>query len=112
MCAAGSATAGPSLHRPRDESRDQSHFLFATTAEQATAFLRFPLGDLAKPTVRSLAAELGLAVADKPDSQDILLCPGGPLLHHGHRPVSGHRRALGGDIVDLDGRVLGRHVAA
>jgi tRNA-specific 2-thiouridylase len=98
--------AGPELHRAADANRDQSYFLFATTAEQL-AYLRFPLGALPKPAVRAAAAELGLAVADKPDSQDICFVPEGRyttvidrLRPHGAEP---------GDIVHLDGRTLGRH---
>jgi tRNA-specific 2-thiouridylase len=98
--------AGPELHRAADPARDQSYFLFATTAEQL-AYLRFPLGGLPKPAVRHAAAELGLSVADKPDSQDICFVPEGRyttvidrLRPHGAEP---------GDIVHLDGRVLGRH---
>jgi len=98
--------AGPELHRAVDLARDQSYFLFATTAEQLD-YLRFPLGALPKPAVRAAAAELGLAVADKPDSQDICFVPEGRyttvidrLRPHGAEP---------GDIVHLDGRVLGRH---
>src|SRR6187549_804562 len=68
--------AGPELHRAADPARDQSYFLFATTAEQLD-YLRFPLGDLPKARVRELAAELGLAVAAKPDSQDICFVPDG-----------------------------------
>jgi tRNA-specific 2-thiouridylase len=97
---------GPELHRAADSARDQSYFLFATTAEQL-AYLRFPLGGLPKPAVRAAAAELGLAVADKPDSQDICFVPEGRyttvidrLRPHGAEP---------GDIVHLDGRTLGRH---
>jgi tRNA-specific 2-thiouridylase len=97
---------GPELHRAADAARDQSYFLFATTAEQL-AYLRFPLGGLPKPAVRAAAAELGLKVADKPDSQDICFVPEGRyttvidrLRPHGAEP---------GDIVHLDGRVLGRH---
>ncbi|WP_293680466.1 tRNA 2-thiouridine(34) synthase MnmA [uncultured Phenylobacterium sp.] len=97
---------GPELHRAADAARDQSYFLFATTADQL-AYLRFPLGGLPKPAVRAAAAELGLAVADKPDSQDICFVPEGRyttvidrLRPHGAEP---------GDIVHLDGRVLGRH---
>jgi tRNA-specific 2-thiouridylase len=99
-------SAGPELHRAADAARDQSYFLFATTPEQL-AYLRFPLGVLPKPAVRAAAAELGLAVADKPDSQDICFVPEGRyttiidrLRPHGAEP---------GDIVHLDGRVLGRH---
>jgi tRNA-specific 2-thiouridylase len=98
--------SGPELHRAVDPARDQSYFLFATTRDQLD-FLRFPLGGLEKPAVRRVAAELGLAVADKPDSQDICFVPEGRyttivdrLRPHG---------ALAGDIVHLDGRVLGRH---
>jgi tRNA-specific 2-thiouridylase len=98
--------AGPELHRAADPAKDQSYFLFATTAEQL-AFLRFPLGGLAKPAVRAAAAELGLAVADKPDSQDICFVPEGR-----YTTVIDRLRPQGadpGDIVHMDGRVLGRH---
>jgi tRNA-specific 2-thiouridylase len=98
--------AGPELHRARDSSRDQSYFLFATTAQQL-AYLRFPLGDLPKSEVRAAAAALGLAVADKPDSQDICFVPEGKYstLIDKLRPDA----AGAGEIVHLDGRVLGRH---
>jgi tRNA-specific 2-thiouridylase len=98
--------SGPQLHRAVDPARDQSYFLFATTRDQLD-FLRFPLGGLEKPQVRAEAARLGLGVADKPDSQDICFVPEGKyttvidrLRPHG---------ALPGEIVHLDGRVLGRH---
>ena len=68
--------AGPELHRAVDPARDQSYFLFATTRDQLR-YLRFPLGGLEKPVVRRVAAELGLSVADKPDSQDICFVPEG-----------------------------------
>ena len=61
---------GPQLHRAADSNRDQSYFLFATTREQLD-YLRFPLGGLPKPAVRGVASDIGLSVADKPDSQDI-----------------------------------------
>ncbi|MBS0331728.1 MAG: tRNA 2-thiouridine(34) synthase MnmA [Proteobacteria bacterium] len=96
----------PELHRAADPARDQSYFLFATTAEQL-AYLRFPLGGLPKPAVRAAAAELGLAVADKPDSQDICFVPEGR-----YTTVIDRLRPQGaepGDIVHMDGRVLGRH---
>ncbi|MGA0607598.1 tRNA 2-thiouridine(34) synthase MnmA [Phenylobacterium sp. VNQ135] len=98
--------AGPELHRAVDPARDQSYFLFATTAEQL-AYLRFPLGGMPKPAVRAAAAELGLAVADKPDSQDICFVPEGKYttLIDKLRPQG----AEPGEIVHLDGRVLGRH---
>jgi tRNA-specific 2-thiouridylase len=97
---------GPELHRALDPTRDQSWFLFATTAEQL-AFLRFPLGGLPKTETRAIAAELGLSVAAKPDSQDICFVPEGRYtnLIDKLRPQG----ALAGDIVHLDGRVLGRH---
>jgi tRNA-specific 2-thiouridylase len=97
---------GPELHRAADPARDQSYFLFATTAEQL-AFLRFPLGGLPKPSVRAAAAEIGLSVADKPDSQDICFVPEGR-----YTTVIDRLRPQGaepGDIVHLDGRTLGRH---
>jgi len=97
---------GPELHRGRDPSRDQSYFLFATTREQL-AYLRFPLGDLPKTAVREAATALGLNVAAKPDSQDICFVPEGnyATLIDRLRPD-----AVGaGEIVHLDGRVLGRH---
>lgn len=99
-------SAGPELHRAADANRDQSYFLFATTADQLD-YLRFPLGGLPKPAVRAAAAELGLAVADKPDSQDICFVPEGryTTVIDRLRP----RGAEPGDIVHMDGRVLGRH---
>jgi tRNA-specific 2-thiouridylase len=97
---------GPELHRAADPARDQSYFLFATTREQL-GFLRFPLGALPKPAVRELARELALAVADKPDSQDICFVPGGDYaaVVKKVRPEA----AVPGEIVDLRGRVLGPH---
>ena len=98
---------GPELHRAVDAARDQSWFLFATTRDQLD-FLRFPLGALPKPQVRALATELGLAVADKPDSQDICFVPEGKYstLIDKLRPGS----AGEGEVVHEDGRVLGRHL--
>jgi len=72
----GQGPAGPQLRRAVDPARDQSYFLFATTRDQLD-YLRFPLGDLPKAEVRALASALGLAVADKPDSQDICFVPEG-----------------------------------
>ena len=97
---------GPELHRGADPARDQSYFLFATTAEQLD-YLRFPLGGLPKARVREIAAELGLATAAKPDSQDICFVPDGDYagLVRKLRPEAD----APGDIVDLGGRVLGRH---
>jgi tRNA-specific 2-thiouridylase len=97
---------GPELHRAADPVRDQSYFLFATTRQQL-AFLRFPLGGLRKAEARAIAAAAGLALAAKPDSQDICFVPGGgyAAVVEKLRPGS----AEPGDIVDLAGRVLGRH---
>jgi len=97
---------GPELHRAADASRDQSYFLFATTAEQLD-YLRFPLGDLPKTQVRELADQFNLPVASKPDSQDICFVPEGSYttVVEKLRPGAGR----GGDIEHLDGRVLGQH---
>jgi tRNA-specific 2-thiouridylase len=97
---------GRALYRARDEERDQSYFLFATTREQID-FLRFPLGDLTKAETRELARRFGLPVADKPDSQDICFVPTGRYADVIERLRPGASTA--GDIVDLSGRVLGRH---
>jgi tRNA-specific 2-thiouridylase len=97
---------GPELHRAGDPARDQSYFLFATTREQLD-YLRFPLGGLPKTLVREIAADLGLPVAAKPDSQDICFVPDGDYaaVVKKVRPEA----ARPGEIVDLDGRRLGRH---
>ncbi len=97
---------GPELRRAADPSRDQSWFLFATTAAQLAA-LRFPLGGLPKSETRALAAAFGLSVADKPDSQDICFVPEGDY----HTLIDRLRPAAAGpgDIVHEDGRILGRH---
>lgn len=98
--------AGAELHRAADPARDQSYFLFATTQDQLD-YLRFPLGGMPKPQVRAIAQELGLVVAMKPDSQDICFVPDGDYASvvRKVRPDA----ELGGDIVHLDGRVLGQH---
>ena len=100
------AADGPALHRAADSDRDQSYFLFATTRKQLE-YLRFPLGGLAKPEVRALAARFALPVATKPDSQDICFVPSGSYARviERLRPEA----AEPGDIVHVDGRVLGRH---
>jgi tRNA-specific 2-thiouridylase len=94
------------LYRACDVSRDQSYFLFATTKAQLQ-FLRFPLGGLEKPQVRALAHRFGLAVADKHDSQDICFVPSGKYSDVIERLKPG--AAVPGEIVHIDGRVLGRH---
>ena len=97
---------GPELHRALDPARDQSYFLFATTSEQLD-YLRFPLGGMPKPEVRAIAEEMGLAVALKPDSQDICFVPQGRYSDVVQKLRPGAIEP--GDIVDLSGRVLGRH---
>jgi tRNA-specific 2-thiouridylase len=97
---------GRALYRARDGERDQSYFLFATTREQID-FLRFPLGDLTKAETRELARRFALPVAEKPDSQDICFVPTGRYADVIERLRPGASAA--GDIVDLSGRVLGRH---
>ncbi len=92
--------------RAHDADRDQSYFLFATTQEQLD-FLRFPLGSLGKAETRAIAAEMGLQVAAKPDSQDICFVPNGSYASVIERLRPG--AAEPGNIVHLDGRVLGRH---
>ena len=94
------------LHKGADPRRDQSYFLYGTTREQLD-FLRFPLGDLPKDEVRRIAANVRLEVAAKPDSQDICFVPDGDYagLVKRLRPET----EAAGEIVDLDGRVLGTH---
>ena len=94
------------LYRPVDAERDQSYFLFATTQEQID-YLRFPLGGMSKAEVRALAGEMGLVVAEKADSQDICFVPQGKYSDVITRLRPDSR--LGGEIVHLDGRVLGTH---
>lgn len=98
---------GPELHSAEDANRDQSYFLFSTTPKQLE-FLRFPLGHLpSKDDTRALATRYGLAVADKPDSQDICFVPNGDYaaVIEKLRPDA----ADPGQIVHADGRVLGEH---
>jgi len=99
--------AGAELHRAADETRDQSYFLFTTTGAQLD-LLRFPLGGLPdKAATRALAQRFGLAVADKPDSQDICFVPDGDYARVIEKLRPG--AAEPGDIVDMGGNVLGRH---
>ena len=98
--------SGAELHRAADPARDQSYFLFGTTQDQLD-YLRFPLGGLPKGQVREIAASMGLGVAAKPDSQDICFVPDGDYasIVRKVRPDADE----GGDIVHVDGRVMGRH---
>jgi tRNA-specific 2-thiouridylase len=97
---------GAELHRAADISRDQSYFLFATTGAQLE-MLRFPLGAMEKSDVRVIARELGLTVAEKPDSQDICFVPQGRYGEIVERLKP--EAAQPGEIVDMGGRVLGTH---
>ena len=97
---------GPELRRAFDASKDQSYFLFSTTKEQLD-FLRFPLGEMPKSEVRRIASELGLVVADKPDSQDICFVPEGKYASVVERLRPGASEP--GEIVHVDGTVLARH---
>ncbi|MCH8138410.1 MAG: tRNA 2-thiouridine(34) synthase MnmA [Proteobacteria bacterium] len=100
-------SSGPELHRAADAARDQSYFLFTTTTAQLD-LLRFPLGGMeSKAATRELAERFGLAVAEKPDSQDICFVPDGDYaaVIDKLRPDA----VLPGEIVDLGGAVLGRH---
>ncbi|BDV35145.1 MULTISPECIES: tRNA 2-thiouridine(34) synthase MnmA [Methylocystis] len=97
---------GRALYRAKDASRDQSYFLFATTREQL-AMLRFPLGDYTKAEVRDMARRFSLEVADKPDSQDICFVPSGRYTDVVQRLAP--QAVVPGEIVHIDGRVLGRH---
>src|SRR6185312_17395063 len=97
---------GRGLYRARDIDRDQSYFLFATTAEQLD-LLRFPLGEMTKPQTRELARRFGLPVAEKHDSQDICFVPSGRYSDVIERLKPNALQP--GDIVDLRGRVLGQH---
>lgn len=94
------------MYRAVDELKDQSYFLFATTQDQLN-YLRFPLGGMQKDEVRTLAEKYGLQVADKPDSQDICFVPNGNYASIIERLRPG--ASEGGDIIHLDGEILGRH---
>lgn len=94
------------LHRAIDAGKDQSYFLFATTQEQLD-FLRFPLGGKEKSETRELAAKYGLAVQDKPDSQDICFVPMGGYASVIEKLRPGALEP--GEIMHVDGRVLGQH---
>jgi tRNA-specific 2-thiouridylase len=98
--------AGPELHRALDPARDQSYFLFATTSEQLD-YLRFPLGGMPKSDVRDIAQDMGLAVALKPDSQDICFVPNGDYASVVRKIRQEAEEA--GDIVDQQGNRIGRH---
>lgn len=104
--ASRAVAGGRGLFRPRDAERDQSYFMFATTREQLD-ILRFPLGEMTKPETRQAAERFGLSVAAKPDSQDICFVPSGRYAQVIEKLKPG--AAVPGEIVHLDGRVLGQH---
>jgi tRNA-specific 2-thiouridylase len=97
---------GRGLYRAADPDKDQSYFLYGTTADQLDV-LRFPLGEMPKSETRAIAHELGLSVADKSDSQDLCFVPSGKYtdIIERLRPEAVNP----GEIVHLDGRVLGQH---
>jgi len=94
------------LARARDEDKDQTYFLYGLRQDQLE-HARFPLGELTKPEVRAIARELGLATADKPESQEICFVPGGDY-RDALRDRAGWRETPG-PIVDADGERLGDH---
>jgi tRNA-specific 2-thiouridylase len=104
------------LKRPTDRSKDQTYFLFGLTQEQLSRTL-FPLGSMTKPEVRELARKHGLAIAEKPDSQEICFVPGGDykrfleayLNEQGSGSTEGDRDTLAGEMVTSDGKVIGEH---
>ena len=99
--------AGAQLHAAADAAKDQSYFLFSTTQDQLD-YLRFPLGHHgSKDETRALASKYGLSVADKPDSQDICFVPNGDYAAVIEKLRPG--AAAPGEIVDIDGKVLGQH---
>jgi len=98
--------SGTELHKGLDHSKDQSYFLFATTNQQLD-FIHFPLGNMTKEQTRLLAKKYGLAVAEKPDSQDICFVPNGKYSEVIEKYKPG---ALDpGEVVDHMGNVLGYH---
>ncbi|HZQ20615.1 MAG TPA: tRNA 2-thiouridine(34) synthase MnmA [Terriglobales bacterium] len=99
------------LKRPTDRSKDQTYFLFGLTQEQLSRTL-FPLGGMTKPEVRELARKHGLALAEKPDSQEICFVPGGDykkFLDAYLAEQGGSLPDTAGELVTTDGRVIGEH---
>jgi tRNA-specific 2-thiouridylase len=99
------------LSRPEDKSKDQTYFLFGLTQEQLSRTL-FPLGEMQKPAVRVMAAEAGLALAQKPDSQEICFIPGGDYAVFLRAYLEEQGEAMpdsAGELVTAGGEVVGRH---
>jgi len=98
----------PELHRARARDKDQSYFLFELAVEQLTRLV-LPLAELGKPEVRRIAADLGLANADRPESQEVCFVPAGGSYVDVLDKLAPDRLPGGGEIVDSGGAVLGRH---
>jgi tRNA-uridine 2-sulfurtransferase len=99
------------LKRPADQSKDQTYFLFGLTQEQLSRSL-FPLGEMTKPEVRELARKHGLALAEKPDSQEICFVPGGDYKRFLDAYLSEQGESLpdtAGELVTTNGEVIGEH---
>src|SRR6201992_1226084 len=99
------------LSRPADTSKDQTYFLFGLTQEQLSRTL-FPLGEMQKPAVRKMAADAGLALAEKPDSQEICFIPGGSYSAFLAAYLEEQGEAVpdsSGELVSTSGETLGRH---
>ena len=99
------------LKRPADQAKDQTYFLFGLKQEQLAKTL-FPLGNLTKPEVREIARAHGLALAEKPDSQEICFIPGGDYKQFlgAYLEEQGERvPETAGELVTSDGKVLARH---
>jgi tRNA-specific 2-thiouridylase len=99
------------LKRPADRSKDQTYFLFGLTQEQLSRTM-FPLGNMTKPEVRDLARKHGLALAEKPDSQEICFVPGGDYKNFLDAYLAEQGESLpdtAGELVTTDGRVIGEH---
>ena len=99
------------LLRARDAAKDQTYFLFGLTQEQLSR-TRFPLGEMSKPQVRELAREHGLALAEKPDSQEICFIPGGDYKRFIDAYLDEQGEALrdtSGELVTTNGEVIGQH---
>jgi tRNA-uridine 2-sulfurtransferase len=99
------------LKRPADRSKDQTYFLFGLTQEQLSRTL-FPLGEMTKPQVRELAAKHGLAIAEKPDSQEICFVPGGDYKRFIDAYLAEQGESLpdtAGELVTTSGEVIGEH---
>jgi tRNA-specific 2-thiouridylase len=99
------------LKRPADRSKDQTYFLFGLTQEQLSRTM-FPLGNMTKPEVRDLARKHGLALAEKPDSQEICFVPGGDYKNFLDAYLAEQGESFpdtAGELVTTDGRVIGEH---